>query len=503
MLFNSYQFIFLFLPFSYVIFLVLRKWEKLPLLWLTALSILFYALWNIESLPILGISILINFLLSRIIYKKPHRFNLVAFIAIIFNLLLLAYFKYTNFFIDNLNFLLNLNTINELPHASIALPLGISFFTFTQIAYILECKSNLSNKPSWIEYIFFVTFFPHLLAGPIIKNSQICPQLRDGFNQASIYHLCSGLAIFSIGLSKKILLADPFGSYADILFQQSTQNVVPETAIAYLGSISYTFQLYFDFSGYSDMAIGTALIFGIKLPINFNSPLKANSIIKFWQTWHISLTDFFRAYLFTPVSLYAMRTGLALTPTLNFFITKVCPTIIIFALIGFWHGPNWTFILFGILHGLFYLVNLEWQNFHKKYIPNIITKNILSKLLAWILTFIAVNLSFIMFRSENIQQAINIYKSLIFTNGIVESFRLVDTAIPIFINQLPINIFVYIILGFFLIFIPINTSQLINAFNNRTLNKFQIATIASYSAILIFISITRLTTTSPFLYVQF
>jgi alginate O-acetyltransferase complex protein AlgI len=342
MLFNSYPFLLVFLPLTLLVFHVLRRvgWLGISVSSLTLASIAFYAYWRPQDTPILLGSILFNFLVCKGLVVAPQaRSRLLLTIGVCGNLGLLFYFKYFNFIATNLAAAFGVDYLAR----TIVLPIGISFFTFTQIAYLVDCFRSQKNEPNLVHYGLFVTIFPHLIAGPIIHHAQMRPQFDSLRRERIDPELVKiGILIFVIGLAKKALLADNIVVGADLVFNAADHGIVPGFWAAWTGVISYTLQIYFDFSGYSDMAIGLALLFGLRLPVNFNSPYKARSIIEFWRRWHITLSTWLRDYLY--ISLGGNRRG-ELMRLRNIFITML--------LGGIWHGAGWTFVIWGALHGTY------------------------------------------------------------------------------------------------------------------------------------------------------
>lgn len=397
MLFNSYSFLFLFLPITFTLFLFLQKHAKseCSITYLFLASIMFYGYWNLQYLPLLLASILFNYSIS-LLMKRADRF--FFYLGITGNLLLLIYFKYSQFLISNFYILFNqpIDLING------DLPLGISFFTFTQIAYLSDCYRKQVNRSKFSTYGLFVTFFPHLMSGPILHHQEIMPQFeKQDRKLLSWENLSIGLTIFSIGLFKKSVIADSLAPYANIMFDAAAKG--PVTFIeAWGGTLAYTFQLYFDFSGYSDMAIGLARIFGIIFPLNFNSPYKANNIISFWRRWHMTLSRFLRDYIYIPLG--GNRKG-----TINRYINLMVTMIIG----GIWHGAAWTFMIWGILHGLYLVINHLWLSLKNHYFRPVFAINlIINTLIARSITFLAVTLAWVFFRAESFKTSGHILKSL-------------------------------------------------------------------------------------------
>jgi D-alanyl-lipoteichoic acid acyltransferase DltB (MBOAT superfamily) len=492
MLFNSNIFIFIFLPISIIGYYFLAKIRNnYALTWLACASLFFYTYWKIDALPILITSILFNYAIGVTLISQEQKSKLLLLLGITGNILMLCYFKYLSFFIFNINLILDYTKIEELNYSTIILPIGISFFTFTQIGYLIDSYQKRNNNKNLIHYILFVSFFPHLIAGPIISHKNIIPQFSDSkIFQFDLDRFAKGISIFIIGLAKKVIIADTLATNANIFFDQAVLVEKINTVDAWLGSFSYTLQLYFDFSGYSDMAIGLALLFGIYLPINFNTPLKATNISDFWKRWHMSLTNFINQYVYNPISLKLMRIGIQLNKFGEVIFCLILPTIFTFIIIGFWHGANWTFILFGLMHGLFVVLNQLWK---KRNFLKINTFRKLNSLSAWLLTFIAVNASFIMFRSSNVKIAIKIYKSLIGINisSVNYSFNLKLTTI--------------LVIAFLLSILSKNTQSIFN-YNEKQGNspgfKYSVKK-AFILGILLLISLLAMSKPTPFLYFNF
>lgn len=398
MLFNSYIYIFLFLPISFVLYfyLINKRLCDGAKAFLIFASLFFYSFWNLCYLPLLLFSILFNFIIGKILSLQKEKLytskkTLLAF-GIAVNLALLFYYKYVDFFLENVNNIFNFNI--ELLH--LLLPLAISFYTFQQIAYLVDSYKNETKEYDFLNYTLFVTFFPQLIAGPIVHHKEMMPQFFTKWNMAANYkNITLGLFIFSIGLFKKVVIADSFSIWATNGFDIAQTLYFIE---AWATSLSYTFQLYFDFSGYTDMAIGSALLFNIKLPVNFNSPYKATSIKEFWRNWHITLSRFLKDYLYIPLG--GNRSG-HLRTYINLLIT--------FYLAGVWHGASWMFIIWGMLHGFALIIHRVWERFNIK----------LHFLFAWLLTFMFVNFSWIFFRANNLEDAFKVIKGMLGLNGVL------------------------------------------------------------------------------------
>lgn len=401
MLFNSYEFIFLYLPIVFFLYFKLsEKKHSYGVIWLALASLFFYGFWNLSFLPILVISILVNILLAKIIHKIDYHYKRITLIvSVSLNLLSLCYFKYMNFFISMSDEIMNLSNLNT----ELLLPLGISFFTFTQIAFLVDVYQEKVKNIGVANYFLFVSYMPHLIAGPLIHHSQIMNQFEDKNNFfINNKNIADGLTFFSIGLSKKVLIADSFAPYANSIFVGSSSGFNPNFYEAWLGVLAFTFQIYFDFSGYSDMAIGISRLFNIRLPINFNSPYKSSSIIDFWRSWHITLSAFLRDYLYVPLG--GNQKGRA-RRYVNLLITMF--------LGGLWHGANWTFVAWGVLHGFYLTVNHCWRFLVIKYsIIRSLANGIPYELFCKILTFLCVCVAWVFFKSDNINNAMTIISGL-------------------------------------------------------------------------------------------
>ncbi|WP_027327702.1 MBOAT family O-acyltransferase [Helicobacter pametensis] len=414
MLFNSYIFIFAFLPCMLVGYYILKHqaYFRLSKIFLVIGSLFFYGYWNLSYVPILLSSLVINFLFAQKLVNPTwggghRRFWLIG--GITFNLGLLGFFKYTDFFLENINFVFD----SQIPLLSLTLPLAISFFTFQQIAFLVDTyKSQEGKKIDLLDYLLFVTFFPQLIAGPIVHHKEMMPQFASLLTKSKELidweKFAKGLFIFSIGLFKKVVIADQFAIYANKGFEAAQNGIHLNLIESWLTSLSYTFQLYFDFSGYCDMAIGIALFFGIILPINFNSPYKASNIKDFWKRWHMTLGRFLTEYLYIPLG--GNKKG---------FPRELFNLFVVFMLSGIWHGAGWGFIIWGALHasamGIHRIYRYTLETFlHIKEI-----KNRFCVVICWILTFNFINTSWVFFRSENVSGALDILKSMIGFNGIV------------------------------------------------------------------------------------
>lgn len=402
MLFNSIEFIVGFLPIIILIYLSLEhiRHAITNILWLFIASLFFYAYWNWYYLFLLIASLLINFAFAEHIALRRSR--LLTVIGIGFNLLLLAYFKYTNFFLENINHF----TQFSIPHIEIILPLGISFFTFQQIAFLADVYAKKVQPDRFLHYGLFISFFPQLIAGPIVHYQEIVPQMGKIRDKATIQQdLQIGLTIFLIGLFKKYALADSLAGYSSVTFAQAETLTPIESLVAWKAMFAYAFQIYFDFSGYSDMAIGLGRIFGFKLPLNFFSPYKSLNISEFWRCWHITLSRFLRDYLYIPLGgnrYGTVRTSIHL--------------LVVMLLGGLWHGAGWNFMIWGLLHGCYLLIFHAFQAIKSRFSHFTKHMGVLSPLFtvsSWLITFLSVCFAWIFFRAATWQGAINIISALI------------------------------------------------------------------------------------------
>jgi alginate O-acetyltransferase complex protein AlgI len=394
MLFNSYPFIFLFLPVVLLGYFALGRYGRLaPVIWLALASLTFYAFSGWPFVPLLVASIAFNFAVGYLLIEKKMSSELrlaALVIGVGGDLLLLGIFKYAGFFAANLNALFSAGIA-----VNIVLPVGISFYTFTQIAFLVDAYRGHVARYALPHYALFVTYFPHLIAGPILHHKDMIPQFERAESKRPDPHLIlCGLIIFGTGLFKKTGLADGIQPLVSLAFGAPA----PSFDQAWIGALAYTFQLYFDFSGYSDMAIGMSLMFGIFLPLNFNSPYKATSIIEFWRRWHMTLSAFLRDYLYIPLG--GNRHGRVLR-YLNLMITML--------LGGLWHGAAWTFVVWGALHGVYLCINHAWGHFVPKPGPRLAP---LARLAGFVLTFAAVVVAWVFFRADSIASALSILATM-------------------------------------------------------------------------------------------
>lgn len=437
MLFNSYLFLFFFLPLVLFLFYNFKHSFVTSRIILIISGLIFYSHWNINFLPIIICSVLLNFFFGHILLRVKKKKFLIMFIFI--NILILGIFKYTDFIILNLNVLFNQN----IKLWNIQFPLAISFFTFQQITYLVDCFNNVIKKKKFLDYSLFVVFFPQLIAGPIVKFNYLVKQFNFGKN-FFLDHFPLGFFILSIGLFKKLVLADNFAHVVNSGYLNSANL---DFIQGWFVSFCFMFQFYFDFSGYIDIATGVALMFGVVLPQNFNSPYKATNLVDFWQRWHITLTSFLTNYIYLPIA----KSFSNLT-----FLKSSILIIFVFFISGLWHGPSWLFIIFGLMHGFGIILN---QIVSKYQIIN------LNKKISWGLTFTYVNISLVFFRSESFEQASNIFKSMFFFNGV---------SLPSYFNG-------YVNLGE-----KISYEGLFNYLGISTISKFYFLILMIFSFLIIF-----------------
>ena len=398
MLFNSYVFLFAFLPLSVASFYLLNARSRtLAVLSLVVFSLVYYAWWNVAYVPLLAGSVLANFALGRAIQAaaaqgRARAAQMLMVAGIAANLGLLGWYKYAGF-------LAGLAGL-EGGFGAVVLPLAISFYTFQQIMYLVDSRRGDVAKEGLLQYSLYVMFFPHLIAGPLVHHREMMPQFSTRQAQgARAEDLAVGLAIFLIGLAKKVLVADEIARYASPTFALAAAGEVPDAYAAWCAALAYTFQLYFDFSGYSDMAVGAARLFGIRLPINFHSPYRAASIIEFWRWWHMTLSRLLRNYLYIPLG--GNRRGRA-RRYVNLMLTML--------LGGLWHGAGWTFVVWGGLHGLYLAINHAWRALRAR--AGWTGESAAARWAGRVLTFLAVMLAWVFFRSDDLPSALRMLSAL-------------------------------------------------------------------------------------------
>ena len=386
MLFSTLEFMFVFLPAAVVGFFLASSLLSRTggILWLVLVSLFFYAYWDATLLPLLLVSIVVNYACGYFLFSRRSRPLLWA--GLVFNIALLGYFKYAGFLVGNVQAALGV----EIANLNIVLPLAISFFTFQQIAYLVDVYRGRTPEPDFLNYVLFVSFFPQLISGPIVHHSEMMPQFRDrGRRQFKRALIAPAFGFIAIGLYKKVVLADGIAPIADQVFFAANTGV-PTMADAWTGAFAYTFQIYFDFSAYSDMAVGIALLFGIRLPLNFNSPYRATSIIDFWRRWHITLSRFIRDYIYIPLG--GNRKG----PSRRY--TNLMAAMLIG---GLWHGAAWTFVVWGGLHGIFLVMN----HLYRRFVPAPSQQGLMSAWAGRIATLLAVVIAWVFFRADDFGSA--------------------------------------------------------------------------------------------------
>lgn len=391
MLFTSWEFILCFLPIAVAVFLAMpARWRTARKVWLSLASLVFYAWWKLEYVPLLLASIGVNYALAEWIARRggARQARPLVIVAVAVNLGALGFYKYTNFLLHSWGWL----THHDTPGLNIILPLAISFYTFTQIGYVVDVARDPRLHYNFLDYSLFVLFFPHLIAGPIVRHWEIIPQYAGRDIRVTRLDVGAGLTLFLLGLYKKTLLADPIAVYADAIYGQAAAGATLPFLAAWAGTLAYALQIYFDFSGYSDMAIGLARIFTIKFPANFDSPYQAVNIADFWRRWHMSLTRFLREYVYFPLG--GSRRGL---------VIQLRNVLITFLLSGLWHGAGWTFVAWGALHGCYLVIFVFWERFKTR-------RNWTLDAWHWrfagaALTFVAVMFTWVFFRSPTVEVA--------------------------------------------------------------------------------------------------
>jgi alginate O-acetyltransferase complex protein AlgI len=404
-LFTTAGFAFVFLPVALLGFFLIARFSRMAAAtWLFAASVFFYGYWMPQYTVLLLGSIVVNFIVGTKIASTPRepasehrraRHWLIG--GVVFNLALLGYFKYANFFVDSLAAALG----RPLQIERILLPIGISFFTFTQIAFLADAYQKGVREYKFAHYGLFVTYFPHLVAGPVLHHAQMMPQFqRDETYRFQFANFAAGMAIFCLGLVKKVVLADGISPHADAVFNGVTAGALPTTDEAWLGALAYTMQLYFDFSGYSDMAIGLSWMFNVRLPFNFNSPYRSLNISDFWRRWHMTLSAFLRDYLYIPLG--GNRHG----PVRRY--VNLAATML---LGGLWHGASWTFVFWGGLHGAYLGVNHAFRAFAERTMPWLDRSRVFTAA-GWLITMLAVVVAWVFFRAPTFDGAARILEAM-------------------------------------------------------------------------------------------
>ncbi len=426
MLFHSYEFIFGFLPAVFAGFVIIHRLLGRPqaLLWLIGASFFFYGQWSPLHAALLGASIAVNFGFVRALIglkenKAASKAVLLAGVAA--NLGALGYFKYTNFLLENVNALAGTGFSN----VEVLLPIGISFYTFIQIGYLVETYNRQVSEAKLADYALFASFFPYITAGPIVLQREMIAQFTNQDSKLlDPSRIATALSVFGIGLFKKLALADSIAPFADTVFNGAAGGATVGMDAAWVGALAYTLQLYFDFSGYSDMALGIGLLFGLKLPLNFNSPLKACSIMEFWRRWHMTMTRFFTNYIYTPIAVSMMRRSLTneYGAARRFLLAVAMPISFTFLLAGIWHGAGWTFVVFGAIHGVSLACNHAWREASMPRLPYS---------MGWLLTMAVVVTSLVVFRAPDMATATTVLLSM---TGLSMLFPVAASAAPVAVD---------------------------------------------------------------------
>jgi len=429
MLFNSYEFIFGFLPIVVAVFFALGRASRVwALRWVIAASLFFYAWWRPLNVLIIAPSVLINFVLARVLQRlnkqgRRSAAQAVLLVGIAFNVAFLGYFKYSNFLVGAINDAFG----TQMFLARIILPLGISFITFQKIAFLIDVHAGRVEAFTLQDYCLFVLFFPQLIAGPIVHYREMMPQFHGVSCRFDKDNVSVGVTLFAFGLFQKVFLADNVARFVTPIYEQATSGSSIALLSAWFAAIGFALQIYFDFSGYTNMALGIARFFGVRLPPNFNSPLRASSIIDFWQRWHMTLTRFLTAYIYNPLALWSTRrravrvrsgfVGPSKGPG-AFIELLMFPILLTMLVSGIWHGAGYTFILWGLLHGLFLTVNHAWRLLGPKLWRNKSHYKRFMQPAGFIVTFACVAASMVIFRSANLKTATDLLQGMLGLHGI-------------------------------------------------------------------------------------
>jgi len=430
MLFNSTEFLFVFLPVTLAGFYLLGPISRTSAIrWLILASLVFYAWWRPVNVLIIAPSIVVNYIIARILLRlidskgSPGASQAVLLLGISFNVIFLGVFKYTDFVSGTINDVFGANLV--LRH--IILPLGISFITFQKIAFLVDVQAGKVRSFTFQDYCTFVLFFPQLIAGPIVHYREMMPQFHAIPCRFDNENFAVGLTLLSFGLFKKVILADKIALLVTPIYQQSAADGGTSFLMAWMAAIGFTLQIYFDFSGYSDMALGLARFFGIRLPQNFDSPLRASSIIDFWLHWHMTLTRFLTAYIYNPLQLWLTRRRLAKglrgfggpNSEIGAFISLLMfPIILTMFVSGLWHGAGYGFVVWGLLHGLYLTINHGWRVIAVRLWPDRKSYARVMRPVGWALTFVSVTAAMVFFRSTTMASAVDIVKGLMGLNVI-------------------------------------------------------------------------------------
>ncbi|MCQ2030734.1 MBOAT family O-acyltransferase [Stutzerimonas zhaodongensis] len=419
MLFNSVIFIAGFLPVVLLGFIILAGTgrQRYAAIWLTLASLVFYGWWNPAYVPLLVGSMVANYLIGGYLMRRPSRLLLILGVAA--NVALLGYYKYTGFLFGSLDSVLGLGwSVGD-----IILPLAISFFTFQQVAYLVDAHDGEVSEHDFVNYCLFISFFPQLIAGPITHHGEMLKQFKDGSTfRPRIDSISLGITVFVLGLFKKVIIADPLGANASPIFAVAADGTVPALYDAWFGALTYTLQIYFDFSGYSDMAIGLGLMFGLRLPVNFNSPFKAHNVIDYWSRWHMTLTRFLTAYIYNPIVMRITRSRMAAGKPMprrgkmslgTFAVLVAYPTVLTMFISGVWHGAGWQFVVFGLLHGFYLVVAHGFRAYKARRGLPLDSNKLVHHCGAVLLTFLCVVVAMVFFRAESVTAAMAMLSGMV------------------------------------------------------------------------------------------
>ncbi|WP_299615511.1 MBOAT family protein [Pelagibius sp.] len=498
MLFNSYEFILVFLPITLFLVLSLRRLGMVSasLTLLCGASLVFYAVWDWRFIGLLVGSICINYLLISALSARPRRW--LMWIGIAVNLGLLGFFKYATFLGENFAALAG----GSFETPDIVLPLAISFFTLQQISMLVDASLQPVARPRFRDYALYVSFFPQLIAGPIVRHGEMLPQIRSIASRIDLVAFAMGVTLFAMGLLKKVALADSLKPYADVVFNGAEQTAASLGFIeAWLGALAFHFQIYFDFSGYSDMAIGLALMLGFRLPLNFNAPYKATSIIDFWRRWHLTLSRFLRDYLYIPLG--GRRGGLG---------PQSANIMLVMLIGGLWHGSSWNFVIWGGLHGVMIVANHLWRRFsgHSRG-PSRATTAV-----SVLLTTAGVVLAWVFFRAESLDGSLAMLAGMAGLNGLgtvtLGEPSLFDLAQSVALGgsalaTLDANVLLLIAIAFAMVWVLPASQEIVNydpaARSGAALPIRYPAATAALSGVGLSLALLALARPSEFLYFQF
>ncbi|MFO1106276.1 MAG: MBOAT family O-acyltransferase [Amaricoccus sp.] len=427
MLFNSYEYILVFLPVTIALYLLFgRVSRSLAIGWLILASVVFYAWWRPVNLLIIGPSLAVNYAIGRALIgmmgneAKARSRTVLLVLGVAFNVLFLAYFKYVNFLVSVADDLTGAGFVFH----QVILPLGISFITFQKIAFLIDIAGGRIKSFTLREFLLFVMFFPQLIAGPIVHFPETIPQFQRGDGRFNGVLYATGITLFCFGLFKKVVLADSIAAQVTPIYAFAAAGDPVTLLQGWMAAIGFTLQIYFDFAGYSDMACGAALFFGVRLPLNFNSPLRATSIIDYWLRWHITLSRFLTAYVYNPIALRLVRRRMAQKlPMVTgrgshfgaFFHVIAWPMLFTMLLSGIWHGAGYTFVLWGVMHGCYLIINHAWRQYGPQPAA---APRLGGAFWGFLLTFIAVIVSMVMFRAPSVASAGNIYHGMLGLHGL-------------------------------------------------------------------------------------